>query len=69
MSVSGVGRSTTARPREDALKSVGSTLDVLDCFLTDDELGVSEELGDEDLILDGSDDLGDEEDERVEVDD
>ena len=42
MSVSGPGRTTTARPREDALKSVGSTLDVLDCFLSDDELGVSE---------------------------
>lgn len=30
------------RPREDALKSVANTLDVLDCFLNDDELGVSE---------------------------
>lgn len=29
-------------PRDDALKSVANTLDVLDCFLTDDELGVSE---------------------------
>lgn len=30
------------RHRDDALKSVANTLDVLDCFLTDDELGVSE---------------------------
>lgn len=28
--------------RDDPLKSVANTLDVLDCFLTDDELGVSE---------------------------
>lgn len=28
--------------RKDALKSVANALDVLDCFLTDDELGVSE---------------------------
>jgi DNA-binding IclR family transcriptional regulator len=28
--------------RDDALKSVANTLDVLDCFRTDDELGVSE---------------------------
>lgn len=30
------------RHRDDALKSVANTLDVLDCFLADDELGVSE---------------------------
>ncbi|WP_396905652.1 IclR family transcriptional regulator [Mycolicibacterium phlei] len=30
------------RHRDDALKSVANTLDVLDCFMTDDELGVSE---------------------------
>lgn len=30
------------RPRDDALKSVANTLDMLDCFLIEDELGVSE---------------------------
>lgn len=33
---------SAARHRDDALKSVANTLDVLDCFLSDDELGVSE---------------------------
>lgn len=42
MSTSGPARRPAGKSREDALKSVGSTLDVLDCFLTDDELGVSE---------------------------
>lgn len=42
MNASEPPRRPPPRGREDALKSVGSTLDVLDCFLTDDELGVSE---------------------------
>lgn len=33
---------TVTRHRDDALKSVANTLDVLECFLMDDELGVSE---------------------------
>ncbi|MEE6176960.1 IclR family transcriptional regulator [Mycobacterium sp. 050134] len=36
------GQQDVPRHRDDALKSVANTLDVLDCFLTDDELGVSE---------------------------
>lgn len=43
MSASEPPRRPTTRPREDALKSVGEhPLDVLDCFLADDELRVSE---------------------------
>ncbi len=34
----GPGPQTVPRHRDDALKSVANTLDVLDCFLTDDEL-------------------------------
>lgn len=34
--------SLAVRNRDDALKSVATTLDALDCFLDDDELGVSE---------------------------
>ena len=36
------GPSVAPKHRDDALKSVANTLDVLDCFMTDDELGVSE---------------------------
>lgn len=36
------GLHAVPRHRDDALKSVANTLDVLDCFLSDDELGVSE---------------------------
>ena len=36
------GPSVAPKHRDDALKSVANPLDVLDCFMTDDELGVSE---------------------------
>ena len=36
------GPLVTPRHRDDALKSVANALDVLDCFMSDDELGVSE---------------------------